>query len=208
MCTSFGWIARVEQKDLVCGYLQTSRLDMICWSQSGVCESVIETKLRGSVNVLARCAYALTFLQPGADYEVAVDWRWRRLGDSFWMYSTQTELQQLKQKTPRPLAQSTTKMPISMRPAFEKCFQVPARPAQPEKPRPLRILPEAQMNELAEKSSDHTFQAHGSKHRCWTAMRLASKIALFNCCIAECCSIPDYQSATIVVSGASSFVWA
>ena len=105
----FWWIARVEQKDLVCGYLQTSRLDMICWSQSGVCESVIETKLRGSVNVLARCAYALTFLQPGADYEVAVDWRWRRLGDSFWMYSTQTELQQLKQKTPRPLAQSTTK---------------------------------------------------------------------------------------------------
>ena len=32
-----------------------------------------------------RCGYALTFLQPGMDYEVAVDWRWRRLGDQFWM---------------------------------------------------------------------------------------------------------------------------
>lgn len=34
---------------------------------------------------IARCSYALTFLQSGADYEVQVDWRWQRLGDSFWM---------------------------------------------------------------------------------------------------------------------------
>jgi hypothetical protein len=33
----------------------------------------------------AECSYALTFLEKDTTYEVAVDWRWRRLGDAFWM---------------------------------------------------------------------------------------------------------------------------
>ncbi|CAE6913508.1 unnamed protein product [Symbiodinium natans] len=73
--------------------------------------AIVTAKVAGPLAV-SRCGYALTFLQPGMDYEVAVDWRWRRLGDQFWM------------------------------PAFEKCFTVPARPASPDVPRPLRILPE------------------------------------------------------------------
>ncbi|CAK8994890.1 Hypothetical protein (Fragment) [Durusdinium trenchii] len=60
-----------------------------------------------------RCSYALTFLQSGADYEVQVDWRWQRLGDSFWM------------------------------PAYPaKRFHMPSAPQQPPLLRPLRILPE------------------------------------------------------------------
>ena len=32
-----------------------------------------------------RCSYSLSFLQPDTEYEIQIDWRWQRLGDSFWM---------------------------------------------------------------------------------------------------------------------------
>lgn len=73
--------------------------------------AIVSAKVAGPMAV-SRCAYALTFLEPDADYEVAVDWRWRRFGDSFWM------------------------------PALEKKFKAPPRPASPDRPEPLRILPE------------------------------------------------------------------
>ena len=32
-----------------------------------------------------RCSYSLSFLQPDTEYEIQIDSRWQRLGDSFWM---------------------------------------------------------------------------------------------------------------------------
>merc|ERR1719253_426907 len=46
--------------------------------------AVLPAKATGR-EAVTKCSCALTFLQYGAEYEVAVDWRWRRLGDAFWM---------------------------------------------------------------------------------------------------------------------------
>lgn len=46
--------------------------------------AVMPAKAVGSTAV-SKCCCALVCLQEGCDYDVAVDWRWRRLGDYFWM---------------------------------------------------------------------------------------------------------------------------
>ncbi|CAE8587374.1 unnamed protein product, partial [Polarella glacialis] len=74
--------------------------------------AIVPAQASGSGGV-DRCVCALTFLQLGCEYEVAVDWRWRRIGDVFWM------------------------------PAYPSHrFEVPSCPQPPPVLRPLPVLPE------------------------------------------------------------------
>eukprot|EP00929_Paragymnodinium_shiwhaense_P035095 TRINITY_DN19004_c0_g1_i1.p1 TRINITY_DN19004_c0_g1~~TRINITY_DN19004_c0_g1_i1.p1 ORF type:complete len:5161 (+),score=1174.84 TRINITY_DN19004_c0_g1_i1:79-15483(+) len=56
----------------------------------------------GGATGTERVGCAMTFLQPGCDYEVAVDWRWRRLGDAFWMPAYDALRFTTRQPTPAP----------------------------------------------------------------------------------------------------------
>ena len=49
-----------------------------------------------------RCACALPFLLEGCEYDVAVDWRWRRLGDASWTAAYEAVRFEAPRATPPP----------------------------------------------------------------------------------------------------------
>eukprot|EP00913_Durusdinium_trenchii_P032197 g30149.t1 len=104
-------------------HLSTCAVSAAAWSSARPCVFAVAMEMGGvylydllqilGTKPCVQQDYALTFLQSGADYEVQVDWRWQRLGDSFLM------------------------------PAYPaKRFHMPSAPQQPPLLRPLRILPE------------------------------------------------------------------
>eukprot|EP00435_Cladocopium_sp_Y103_P015328 s458_g3.t1 len=85
-------------------------------------------------DTVKRCSYSLSFLQPNTEYEIQIDWRWQRLGDSFWM------------------------------PAYPpRAFRTPMAPAALPLLRPLRILPQVWDEHEQLRSLCNLCQAQGQR---------------------------------------------